>query len=284
MAFFDYLSASALSLVVSGNTGISPFLSLWIVGICERVDPTLLNMTGNMEALLSSWPALIVLGVMTLLEFLAKCIPVIDEIVDSAMVFLVPVMSAIGSLSTFGVFDSIYQNLEDIDMSNVEVNYEYDDAGEGRMLEEGAEGENSVGSSALMFLQVMLVTIGIGMALLIHLFKMLVRLFGEGCLTNFITIVETTWIAASITIAIYIRPIAIGVAIILGFAAAYGFNRWVSHKFSDKDDKEGKTRDARGLPLASDDETAKVAKETAVESTNLASTASDSNYVVMKDT
>ena len=250
-AIFDYLSASALSLVVSGNTGVSPFLSLFIVGTCEKMDPTLLNMTGNMEALLSSWPALIFLGVMTTLEFLAKCIPVIDEIVASAMVFLVPVMSAVGSLATFGVFDSIYANidLDEMNMNNVEVNYNDDAGGAGRLLEDaGAVAEASGTSTALMVLQVCLVVIGIGLALLIHLFKMIIRLLGEGCLTNCITVMETTWIATTVTIAIYIREVAVAIAILLGFAAAYSFKRHIYDKRMKKNEEMNRSITAEEAP------------------------------------
>lgn len=291
MTIFDYLSASALSLVISGNTGISPFLSLWIVGLCERVDPTLLNMTGNMEALLSSWPALIFLGVMTILEFLAKCIPVLDEVVDSIMVFLVPVVSAIGSLSTFGVFDSTYNfSVDDIDMNNVQVNYNDDAAaaadgaeadGAARFLED--MGANSH-SSALMVLQGFLIVVGIGLALLIHMFKMIVRLLGEGCLTNFITIVETTWIAISITIAIYIRPIAIGVAILLGCAGAFSFKRNFYDKRFKRQENQNDDNNTRELPLAGDTDYNE--KEATNEATTLASTdqsRTTTSYVVMAE-
>lgn len=272
MGLFDYLSASALSLVISGNTGISPFFSLWIVGICEKVDPTLLNMSENMESLLSSWPALIFLGVMTILEFLAKCIPVIDEVVDSAMVFLVPVVSVIGSLSTFGVFDSIYQiDLDEVDMSNVEVNY--NDDGAARFLEDsGAASDESGSSTALIVFQGFLLAVGIGLAILIHLFKMIVRLLGEGCLTNFITVVETTWIAMSITIAIYIRPIAVGIAILLSCAAAFSFKRHfydkrIKRRRDAEAEAEGET--TRNLPLATD--------------TELAPTGASTSYVAMSE-
>jgi hypothetical protein len=65
MGFLDYLSSSAVSLTVSGNTGISPFLTLLLLGIIEKSDPELLNMDGFIEKMLSSWVGLGVLSVLT---------------------------------------------------------------------------------------------------------------------------------------------------------------------------------------------------------------------------
>merc|ERR1712023_583405 len=101
----DYLTSSAVSLTVSGNTGISPFLTLFLLGITERSDPTLLNMDSTMEEILASVPAIGLLGLLTILEFVGKCVPVIDEMIDSVEVFIVPVLSILGSLGTLGLLD-----------------------------------------------------------------------------------------------------------------------------------------------------------------------------------
>ena len=61
----DYLSSSAVSLTVAGNTGISPFLTLLLLGIVERADPELLNMDGFIEKILSGWIGISVLAVLT---------------------------------------------------------------------------------------------------------------------------------------------------------------------------------------------------------------------------
>ena len=79
--FLDYLSSSAVSLTVAGNTGISPFLTLFLLGIIERSEPTLLNMDSKMEDILASLPGVGVLGLLTALEFIGKCVPVIDEMI-----------------------------------------------------------------------------------------------------------------------------------------------------------------------------------------------------------
>ena len=204
----DFLTSGAVSLVVGGNTGINPCFTLFLVGCIGKIDPTLLNMEGTtMETLLSSWLSLIVLGVFSVLEFVSMCVPVVDQIVDSIMMFVVPIMSVLGSLSTFGLFNQV------ADQANRQL---------------------GVASGALLFFQFIIVITGIGLALLLHLFKMIVRLFGEGCLTGVLTCLEVTWTFFAITVVIFIRPIAIVVAAFLVFCAGYTIKR----KFLDKDDYE----------------------------------------------
>lgn len=208
MGFMDFLTSGAVSIVVGGNTGINPCLTLFLVGCIGKMDPTLLNMEGTtMETLLSSWLSLIVLGIFTVLEFVSMCVPVVDQIVDSIMTFVIPIMSVLGSLSTFGLFNQIADE-------------------ENRQL--------GVASGALVFFQIIIVLTGIGLALLLHLFKMIVRLFGEGCLTGVMTCLEVTWTFFAITVVIFIRPIAIVVAAWLLFCAGYTIKR----KFLDKNDEE----------------------------------------------
>ena len=60
---FDYVTSSAVSLTVSGNTGISPFLTLFLLGVIERSDPELLQMDGWIEKVLSSWISIVILGI-----------------------------------------------------------------------------------------------------------------------------------------------------------------------------------------------------------------------------
>jgi hypothetical protein len=102
MGFFDTLTATAVSFVVGGNTGISPFLTLFLVGMIERCNPNLLNMSGVTETLLSSYAGLIVLGAATILEFVGHCVPIVDQIIDTAMTFVVPIMSVLGKYGKGG--------------------------------------------------------------------------------------------------------------------------------------------------------------------------------------
>jgi hypothetical protein len=82
----------------------APFLTLFLVGIIKKSNPDLLAMGESMENLIASWPGLIFLGIMTVLEFVAKCVPVFDEAMDSVMLFIIPFMSVLGTLSTFGLY------------------------------------------------------------------------------------------------------------------------------------------------------------------------------------
>jgi len=49
MGALDFLTTTALSATVSGNTGVAPFATLFIVGFLERTDPDLLSMDEWME-------------------------------------------------------------------------------------------------------------------------------------------------------------------------------------------------------------------------------------------
>jgi len=215
MGVFDWLTSTALSLTVSGNTGISPFLTLLLLGCIERSDPTLLNMDGWIEALLSSWISIIVLAILTLLEFIGKCVPVVDEIIDSVEVFVVPVLSIFSSLGTMGVLDLAAESV----------------SGDRRHL-------GSTSDSLLMFFKVVLVIVGIVLALAIHFFKMLIRMIGlascAGCCQPCITITEICIVVSGVLLAIFIRQIAIVTLILLLAAAGYA----VKKKFFDKDENE----------------------------------------------
>jgi len=218
MSILDYITSSAVSLAVSGNTGINPVLTLFLVGVLEKYDPDLLHMDGTMETLLSSWTALIILGALSVLEFLSMCIPVVDEMVDSIMTFVIPVMSLLGSLSTFGLFHAI----GDLADGQVDVQVQND-----RHLS-AAEG-------ALTTLKVVLVVWGICLALAVHLVKMLVRLLGEGCLTGCLTLLEVSWTTTMLTFVIFVKELAIAVAAVFVISALFIIKR----RFVDnKDDKK----------------------------------------------
>jgi len=160
MALLDWMSTTALSFIISGNTGVSPFMSLFLVGILAKTNPDLLQMDGTIQWILSSWFSIVIWGILMVLEFVGKCIPVVDEIIDSAMTFVVPIFSILGSMSTFGLFTAV---------NNGESLEDWNDQGH-RTL--------SIASSALLFLQFLIVGIGIILALCMHGIKMLVRLIG----------------------------------------------------------------------------------------------------------
>jgi Domain of unknown function (DUF4126) len=201
------LTSSAISMVIAGNTGVTPFLTLLIIALLERSDPDLLNMQGKLEEYLASDTGIAILSTVTVLEFLSMCIPIVDEMVDAGMTFIIPIISAIASASTFGLF----------------LQRDDDNSSEGRLLQEGGGG----GVSWIGPLQVFLMLVGIILALSIHFFKMIVRLIGQGWLTGCLTVMETIWTISTIFIVLYIQPIAIVLAIVICLAAGYGVYRLI---------------------------------------------------------
>jgi hypothetical protein len=211
--FWDYVTSSALSLTVSGTVGISPFLTLLLLGVVEISDPSLLNMGNTMEAILGSWYSIVILSILTLLEVISKCIPALDEIVDSVEIFLVPILSVFGTLGTLGVFNLILANEtneENGDMVPIDE--------ERRIL-----GES--GGTWLTVWKIFLVIWGIGLALLIHIFKMIIRISGlifcMGCCQPCITVLEISVVCCGVFFAIFIRQIAVVLCIIFLLAAVY---------------------------------------------------------------
>eukprot|EP00173_Palmaria_palmata_P001155 Plantae.Rhodophyta-Palmaria_palmata.ctg16171.p1 GENE.Plantae.Rhodophyta-Palmaria_palmata.ctg16171~~Plantae.Rhodophyta-Palmaria_palmata.ctg16171.p1 ORF type:complete len:220 (-),score=40.84 Plantae.Rhodophyta-Palmaria_palmata.ctg16171:43-669(-) len=120
--------------------------------------------------------------------------------VDSVMTFIVPFLSVIGSVSTFGLFP-------DADQSSV------------------GERQLSFGSNSLLAFQVFLAAVGVVIALTLHFFKMLVRLLGEGWLTGCLAILEDMWTICTVCMAIFIKPVSIVFAIVICLTAIYAIQR-----------------------------------------------------------
>lgn len=213
----DRITASAVSYIVAGDSGISSFLTLFVLGCVEKSDPSLLNMDDTMEFVLSSWISLFILAVLSLMEFIAMCVPVVDELTDTAMTFVIPVVSFVGMLGTLGLYDTSSATDDDegfaVDLSNFGSS---GDDGGGRRLD--------AASTALTVWKVVVIVSGIVLAITMHLLKMLVRLIGEGWLTNILTIIETAWCITSLIVAIYFRTVAI---IIAGFIIGMALWVWV---------------------------------------------------------
>lgn len=111
-----------------------------------------------------------------------------------------------------------------------------------------------------MFFRVVLVFFGIMLALSIHFLKMLVRLFGEGCLTQCITVLEVTTVCVSVLASIFMRQLAIFFASVLLIAACYSAKRkWeklqdeqVQQGVSENQHGEGTNAESNGNPAHSD--------------------------------
>ena len=184
---------------------------------------------------MASWPSIVILfGLLTILEFVGKCVPVIDSVIESGMTFVVPILSILGSMSAWGLFTASSSS------SNNNNPPDYVDVG-GDDVQHGRRLSGETGGGFLIFLQVCLCIIGIFLALLVHLCKLLLRLMGEGCCTCCITFCEYGWIIFSVIICIFIVPIAIGAACCLIVAAGFGFKHWLEKRRKKKMDAQGKT-------------------------------------------
>jgi hypothetical protein len=254
-AFFDYISSSALSLVVSGNTGISPFLTLFVLGLVEMGNPSLLNMGETMEVMLASWWSIGILGILTLGETVGKCIPAIDEIIDSAEVFVVPVISVLASLATLGLLpvpggssnaDAAGQG-ESLDVLGMLG----DSGGDYRLLQEDdtvvvaivEDESNDFGEGFITFTKVFLVIVGIGLSLLIHFLKMLLRVSSlvcsGGCCQPCITVMEFSLVISGVVLSILAPAFAIVACIVLLIAAGWVIKVKFCIKKDDDDNTDG---------------------------------------------
>lgn len=228
MEAIQYISASALSITLGGNAGVAPFLTLFLVGIIERIDPSLLNMEEWVSKAVASWPSVSILGALTIVEFVAKCVPCVDAVYESSMTFVAPILSVFGSMSAFGLFNVVEE--EESRMLYTEHNYNmtedyFSDAY--IMRESDYHRKLTQKSDGLIILQVILCFVGVIIAILVHLFQLLMRVIGEGCCTCCITSIEYTWTITSVIVTILIVPIAIVTAIILIIAALVGFKKKV---------------------------------------------------------
>lgn len=230
----QYIGASALSVTLGGNSGVAPFLTLLIVGIIGRVNPNLLNMEDWVSKALASWPSIAVLGAFTIVELVAKCVPCVDNIYESLMVFVAPILSVFGSVSAFGLFNVVAQEQSrtlyiEYSHNMTDVHFYDEDMGQYNHHRNLAEK-----SGWLVFLQVMLCSVGVIIAILVHLFKLFIRVIGAGCCTCCITSVEYAWTVTSVILTILIVPLAIATAIILIIASGVGFKKKVWDKKLEK--------------------------------------------------
>jgi len=142
----------------------------------------------------------------------------------------------LGTISAFGSFDSGGDDNGGSDTNERKLNLdgnEYNTENNMKLRGLSTASTSSVASGVNTFLRVILVFFGIILALSIHFFKMLIRLFGEGCLTQCITVLETTTVCITVLVSIFIRQFAIFAAACFLFAAGYNAKRrW--DKWQDK--------------------------------------------------
>lgn len=222
----NLIANTAFSFTLSGNSGISPFLTMFLIGIAGKISPEYLNLDETMSKIMTSWPSLLFWSITTILESVGKCVPVLDQIMDSVEAFIVPVLSTLGTCSAFGSFDS------DSDSSTASNNNE--DNGDRKLRGLSTESTSSIAHGINTFFRIILVFFGIILALSIHFFKMMIRLLGEGCLTQCITVLEATIVCTSVLVSIFVRQFAIFTASCMLFAAGYNakkkWDKWQKEK------------------------------------------------------
>lgn len=218
---YDYISSAAVSLTMAGNTGISPFLTLFLLGLIEMIKPELLNMGPTMETILASWWSIVILAGLALAEMVAKCIPALDEIIDSAETFVIPVISVLSTMATLGLLpgatsaDSQADAGLGQDINAIGRFYRDEDY---RYLQEDLD-ENGFSEGFMNFTKVSLVVIGAGLALAIHIFKMIIRVSSlvcsGGCCQPCITIMEYITVVIGVILAIVLPAFAIIACVII---------------------------------------------------------------------
>lgn len=224
----DLVSSAAITTTVAGNIGVDPFLTMFLVGLIERLSSDSKHIIpDDLQAFVSNYEALAFWGIMTILELVAKCVPVIDEIVDSVEIFIVPILSILGTFSTFGLYD--------IGESNSKNSRALQD-------EDESSSGSGIAQSAVLVVQIIMVTFGVGLALSIHLFKMLIRVLGEGWLTQILTVCEVIFCVTTVSIAMFVQGFAIFMACVFSVVAIHsGRKKW--KEFQEKR-KENKNKNA----------------------------------------
>lgn len=233
--FYDYITSSAISLTMAGNTGISPFLTLLLLGLVEIAKPELLNMGPAMETLLTSWWSIAILGILSLGEIIGKCIPALDEAIDSAEVFIVPVISVLASIATLGLLPGSDNTTPDFDVAGL-----IEGSGGYRLLQDD-ETTATFGEGFITFTKVCLVVGGVVLALSIHFFKMIVRISSIGCTAGCcqpcITITEIVLVVVGVILAIVVPLFAVFTALFLLIAAGYAIRSKCCKRQKDCEDE-----------------------------------------------
>jgi hypothetical protein len=152
-------------------------------------------------------------------------------------------MSVFGTLGVAGVLE--YVTMNTATTADVESSI-----GQRFLQGDGEHDNNNAGENFLIVWKVLLVVMGIGLSLLIHFFKMLVRISGLvcccGCCQPCITILELTAVCLGVVFAIFIQPIAIVTCLLLIIAAIYT----VRVKFCQKKNNDQQENNNQGIQPA----------------------------------
>mmetsp|Transcript_9285 Transcript_9285/g.13165 ORF Transcript_9285/g.13165 Transcript_9285/m.13165 type:complete len:311 (+) Transcript_9285:17-949(+) len=193
--YIDKISVNLVPLVLSGNCGVSPFLTLLLITSAQWYNPDLLAMGDDSftKKLLSNIIAMIVLGVLAIVELAAKCfwngfafIPktmILNSAPSSFWIFLIiPLASVLASVATFGLSNlPTLQN--EIEFNNYyEDDKYYDDIMDENIYYDGENNAGNIRNLALSItlnthavLQPFLIIIGGFLAISLHLLKSIPR-------------------------------------------------------------------------------------------------------------
>lgn len=96
----DILLSMALGLGLAAATGLRVFLPLFLASVLAHFDVGGIGLRESMTWL-SSWPAMIALGVATVVELVAYYVPVLDHFLDAIAVPLSTVAGTLVAMSAF---------------------------------------------------------------------------------------------------------------------------------------------------------------------------------------
>lgn len=100
------------------------------------------------------------------------------------------------------------------------------------------EATSTVAKGMRHFFQAILLLCGMVLAISLHFLKMLVRLLGEGCLTQLITIGEALTVTLGVCLSVFIRQFAIVIAAFLCIGAVHGAKKKYE-KWNKEEEEEG---------------------------------------------
>lgn len=271
---YDYISSAAVSLTMAGNAGISPFLTLFMLGVIEMVKPELLNMGETMEQLLASWWSVAILGSLAIGEMVGKCIPAVDEVIDSAEVFVVPAISILATLATMGLLPGAEGTQSDVGQGqSIDAIGLFDGADGYRNLQEELDQDlatNDFGEGFLTFTKICLVAFGIGLSLAVHFVKMLVRSSSlactGGCCQPCITVIEYILVVVGIVLAVLAPAFAIVACVVFLVAAGYIIYVICRKKRKSNDNTISESKEEKGRNGNEEDVENRISKTATTES------------------
>ncbi|GMH97787.1 hypothetical protein TrST_g12657 [Triparma strigata] len=179
---------SKLALV--GNVGVSPFYLLFLIALVSKNgNGASLGLLGSYNTLVSTTTFQGLSCFAAILELVGKCIPVVDSALDSAQVFIVPIIAAFVCLATGATIE-----------------------GGGRLLSDDNVYIVTIG-------KVLFIGFGSFLALAVHVTKMIIRALGVGWLTTVLTVVELLFCTLTLLAVVFFQTAASFVGVVFLFCS-----------------------------------------------------------------